>query len=44
MRLQIKNSRILSKENLWALALALVLVALFIATTDSAPLWIYQGF
>jgi hypothetical protein len=33
-----------SKENLWALALALMLVALVIFTADSTPLWIYQGF
>jgi hypothetical protein len=36
--------RIFSKENLWALALALMLVALVIFTADSTPLWIYQGF
>jgi hypothetical protein len=33
-----------SRENLWALALALMLVALVIFTADSSPLWIYQGF
>jgi hypothetical protein len=36
--------RVFSKENLWALILAVVLVFLVILTTDSAPLWIYQGF
>jgi hypothetical protein len=36
--------RVFSKENLWALALALMLVALVIFTADSSPLWIYQGF
>jgi len=36
--------RLLSRENLWALLLALILVALIIATADTAPLWIYQGF
>ena len=36
--------RLFSKENLWALALAMMLVALFIFTADSTPLWIYQGF
>jgi len=36
--------RLFSKENLWALVLALVLVLLVIVTADSSPLWIYQGF
>jgi len=44
MRLPIKTQRHLSKETLWALALALIILTLFIATADSAPLWIYQGF
>ena len=35
---------IFTRENLIALALCLILVALIIATTDSAPQWIYQGF
>jgi hypothetical protein len=35
---------IVSKENLWAVVLALVLVALIIFTASDAPLWIYQGF
>jgi len=44
MRIPIKPGRIQSKEILWALVLALLLIAIFIATADSAPLWIYQGF
>jgi hypothetical protein len=36
--------RLFSRENLWALALALMLIALVIFTADSSPLWIYQGF
>jgi hypothetical protein len=36
--------RLFSKENLWALVLALILVLLVIVTADSSPLWIYQGF
>jgi hypothetical protein len=36
--------RIFSKENLWALVLAIALVLLVIVTADSSPLWIYQGF
>jgi hypothetical protein len=35
---------IFSRENLWALALCLILISLIVATADSAPLWIYQGF
>lgn len=33
-----------TRENLWALALCLILILLLIFTADSAPLWIYQGF
>jgi hypothetical protein len=36
--------KILSRENLWALALCLILILLIVVTADSAPLWIYQGF
>jgi hypothetical protein len=36
--------RLFSRENLWALLLALVLVLLVILSSDSSPLWIYQGF
>lgn len=36
--------RIFSRENLLALLVCLVLIALVIFTADSAPLWIYQGF
>ena len=36
--------RFLSRENLWALALCLILILLLIFTASSAPLWIYQGF
>lgn len=35
---------IFTRENLWALALCLIVIALIILTADSAPLWIYQGF
>jgi hypothetical protein len=31
-------------ENLLALLLALILIALMIFTTDTSPTWIYQGF
>jgi hypothetical protein len=36
--------RIFSRENLIALAICLILIALLIATADTAPQWIYQGF
>ncbi|HEY3289864.1 MAG TPA: hypothetical protein VGK87_07045 [Anaerolineae bacterium] len=36
--------RLFTRENLLALALCLILIALVIATADSAPQWIYQGF
>jgi hypothetical protein len=34
----------LSRENLYALALTLILIALLILTADQSPQWIYQGF
>lgn len=37
-------SAILTRENLWALLLALVLVVLVVLTANSGPRWIYQGF
>ncbi len=33
-----------SKENLIALALALMVIFIIIAATGSSPQWIYQGF
>jgi hypothetical protein len=36
--------RLFSRENLFALALCLLIILLVIVTTDSAPQWIYQGF
>lgn len=36
--------RLLTRENLLALLLCLILIAIIIATADLAPLWIYQGF
>ena len=36
--------QIFSRENLWALLLCLILIALVIFTADSSPTWIYQGF
>ena len=37
-------SRLFSRENLMALALCAIMILVIIATTDSAPQWIYQGF
>ena len=37
-------SRLFSRENLIALALCLIVILVIIATTSSAPQWIYQGF
>ncbi len=45
MRLPLKGlRRLFSRENLWALLLCFILIALIIFTADSSPLWIYQGF
>jgi hypothetical protein len=40
-----KLSKILfTRENLLALLLCLILIALVIFTADTSPTWIYQGF
>lgn len=45
MRLPLKFLRwLFSRENLLALLVCLILIALVIFSADSAPLWIYQGF
>jgi hypothetical protein len=36
--------RVASRENVFALALCLLLIAMIVVTTSSAPQWIYQGF
>jgi len=36
--------RILTRENVFALALCIILILVVIVTADSAPQWIYQGF
>lgn len=38
------RNRLLTRENLLAVLLCLLAIALVIATADSAPQWIYQGF
>ena len=35
---------VLNRENLLALLLALLLLAIVIFTSDTTPAWIYQGF
>ncbi len=35
---------LLTRENLLAVLLALILVALVIFAADTSPVWIYQGF
>ncbi len=37
-------NKIFSTENIWAFLLFLIVVALLIFTSDSSPVWIYQGF
>jgi len=36
--------RLLTRENLYALALCLIVILLIIVTSDTSPQWIYQGF
>jgi hypothetical protein len=36
--------RIFSRENLIALLLCLLVIALVVVSAESAPQWIYQGF
>lgn len=38
------RDHILTKENLYALLLCLLIALLVIFSADRAPLWIYQGF
>ncbi|MGE5464223.1 MAG: hypothetical protein ACM3PS_12755 [Syntrophothermus sp.] len=35
---------ITAPENVWALVLFLIVVALIVFTTNDSPIWIYQGF
>lgn len=36
--------RIVTRENVFAVGLCLIVILLVIVTSDSAPQWIYQGF
>ena len=38
------RQRIFSRENLLAIALCFIVIALIIVLNDAAPQWIYQGF
>jgi hypothetical protein len=38
------KAAIFSRENLYALLLCLILIAILILTADQTPQWIYQGF
>ncbi len=42
--LQTLLRHIFSRENLFALLLTLILIMTVIATADTSPQWIYQGF
>lgn len=36
--------KLLSRENLYAVLVCLILIALVVLTADQSPQWIYQGF
>ena len=36
--------RIFTRENMFAIALCVIVILLIIVTADTAPQWIYQGF
>ncbi len=36
--------KLLTRENVFAVVLCLVLIFLVVVTADTAPRWIYQGF
>lgn len=37
-------STIFSRENVLALIIALILIAIYITTAADTPIWLYQGF
>ena len=37
-------AKLFTHENVWAIVLFLIVVALIVLTTDDSPNWIYQGF
>ena len=36
--------RLFSRENMYAIALCLIVILVIIVTSDTSPQWIYQGF
>ncbi len=44
MRLSLILRAVFNRSTMWALLLALIILLLVIAITDTSPLWIYQGF
>ncbi len=36
--------KLLTRENVFALILCLIVMVVIVMTADQAPLWIYQGF
>ncbi len=36
--------KLLTRENLYALLLCMIIIAVIILTADQSPQWIYQGF
>src|SRR5687768_4105673 len=46
MRSTLRNlwGTLATPENIWAFVLFLIAIALIVFTTDSSPVWIYQGF
>jgi len=38
------SSILFTRENLYAILLSLILIAILIMTADTSPQWIYQGF
>jgi hypothetical protein len=36
--------KLVTRENLYAFLLCLIIIAILIMTADQAPQWIYQGF
>jgi hypothetical protein len=36
--------RIFSRENVYAVALCMIVIMVIILTSDASPQWIYQGF
>lgn len=38
------KTKLISKDSIWAIIFCVIIIALLIFTTDSSPLWIYQGF